>query len=363
MNRQPYLLLSATLLACLAFGCGPKESDDPISPSADHESASKPPPLVRPDLIPPQLAEKVAAPKIAGVDPEDGQKDYVSFPAVGIKIVRPAGFADAEDFHGFLQADTQSSVMALKLPGPFSEVSGGFDAEELKKRGMILLKRDEIEIAGEKAVLLSLSQQAYGTEFSKWLVAFGNEEETTMVTATFPTSEEAALSAELRASVLSTKSDDSPPPAPGEDLNFTIEKSAKLGGMREIGKMLMFTKDDVLPAASPEDPLFGVAPSLSKIPIADHKQFAEQRLIQTAHTKISSITSSKSIITDELDGYELIAEAEDAGSGTPVVIYQVVLFEDDSSYILMQGLVGAELRDEYLPEFKAMASSFLRKGS
>jgi len=41
-------------------------------------------------------------------------------------------------------------------------------------------------------------------------------------------------------------------------------------------------------------------------------------------------------------------------------IYQVILF-DESSYFLMQGLVGAELRDEYLPEFKEMARSFKQK--
>jgi hypothetical protein len=37
-----------------------------------------------------------------------------------------------------------------------------------------------------------------------------------------------------------------------------------------------------------------------------------------------------------------------------------MLFEDDS-YVLVQGLVGAELADGYLPEFKAMARSLKRK--
>ncbi len=63
---------------------------------------------------------------------------------------------------------------------------------------------------------------------------------------------------------------------------------------------------------------------------------------------------------DGLDGYELLANAEDSGSGTPLAVYQVILF-DDNSYLLMQGIVGAKTKTKYLPEFKAMARSLKRK--
>ena len=51
---------------------------------------------------------------------------------------------------------------------------------------------------------------------------------------------------------------------------------------------------------------------------------------------------------------------EDADSGTPLTVYQVILY-DDGGYILIQGLVGAPFSDEYVPEFKAMARSLTRK--
>jgi len=85
-----------------------------------------------------------------------------------------------------------------------------------------------------------------------------------------------------------------------------------------------------------------------------------QRLFQTALTKISSVTSNNKITIDRLDGYEIVADAEDADSGTPLTVYQVILY-DDGSYILMQGLVGTNLADEYLPEFKRLARSLKRK--
>ena len=54
-----------------------------------------------------------------------------------------------------------------------------------------------------------------------------------------------------------------------------------------------------------------------------------------------------------------MADAEDEESGRPLVLYQVILYEG-RTYLLVQGLVGAGLGDEYLPEFKAMAQSLKR---
>jgi hypothetical protein len=65
-------------------------------------------------------------------------------------------------------------------------------------------------------------------------------------------------------------------------------------------------------------------------------------------------------VIDGLDGYEIIADAKDTTSDTPITVYQVMLF-DNKSYILIQGIVGTKIRDKYLLEFKAMARSFERK--
>ncbi len=59
------------------------------------------------------------------INPVENQDEYINFPAVGIKLVRPDGFDDAENFYGFQQQDMQSSVMVVSIPGPFSEVTRG----------------------------------------------------------------------------------------------------------------------------------------------------------------------------------------------------------------------------------------------
>ncbi len=352
-------LLPLILLVVPCCGCGTTTSDPKAtSQNAEHATNTLTTPAAEADRSP--IADANEDETDGLTSPSDDQDQYVSFSAVGVKLLRPDGFDDAENFHGFQQPSTQASVMVLMLPGPFSEVTGGFAAEPLKTRGMTLGSKENVEIDGNTGVLLSVTQTAYGIEFAKWIVAFGNEKETRMVTATFPKAHEATLSAQLKSVVLSTKLDSTPPPTPGADVGFTIAASDKLKLTRGVGKMIVYTKDGVIPAKSPEDPLFVAAPSISEVPIQDKRQFSVQRLFQTAHTKISSVTATNAITIDGLDGYELAADAEDADSGTPLVVYQVILF-DEGSYFLMQGLVGAKVSAEYLPEFKAMARSLTRK--
>jgi hypothetical protein len=291
----------------------------------------------------------------------DRQSQYTSFPTAGVQLIQPTGFTPAESFEGFQQPSTQSSVMVVKLPGPFAAVTSGFTANGLKTRGMTLKSKKDVKIDGNKGILLSLIQTAYDIEFAKWIVVFGDDKETKIVTATFPNSRSAKLSAQLKSAVLTAKNDPTPPPALGSNVGFTIAASDKVKLTSGIGKMLLYTKDGVIPAKSPADPLFIVAPSFSQISIADKQQFATRRLYQTAHTKITAVTTTTPISIDGLDGYEIVADAQDASSGTPLAMYQVMLFDNNRSYILIQGLVGANVRAEYLPEFRAMARSFKKQ--
>ena len=286
--------------------------------------------------------------------------DYVRFPAVGIKLQQPEGFEKASSFDGFEQTETTSSVLALSIPGPFSKLTAGFTQEQLKARGWTLVSRQNIKIDGLPGILVHFEQPAGGIVFVKWSVVFGDDQETTMVTATFPKTLTQELSARLKSVVLNTRLDSASAPAPGADLPFTLEVSPKLKLAPGISKTLAYTTDGTIPTKSPKEPLFIVAPSLGRVAIADKQQFAEQRLSKTTHTKRVSIKSTAAIIIDGLDGYESLAEAEDAESGTPLILYQVMLF-DEGSYILVQGLVGAELQDEYLSEFRSMARSLKRR--
>jgi hypothetical protein len=148
----------------------------------------------------------------------------------------------------------------------------------------------------------------------------------------------------------------------GSESSFTIVASDKLlpedpGPFKNV---LKFSMSDPEQTNEPTAPFFIAAPSLSDVPIQNQRQFAVDRLYETAETRIATIRSNLEVTIDGLDGYEIIAEGEDSDSEIPVVVYQVMLFDGDS-YYLMQGLVGMQQAEEYLPEFQAMAESFKRK--
>lgn len=281
----------------------------------------------------------------------------VRFPNAGVTLVPPQGFVTAKSFDGFEQASTGSSVVVVRLPGPFAEVTRGFTADGLKTQRITLRSRQNVTIDGQPGLLLNVTQDAQGTTFGKWIAATGDASQTVLVTASFPDDRSAPLSGKLKATVLSVRKDrPAKPSAPDAGLPFAITPSAKLKPASSIGKTLLYTRDGVIPAKSPSDPLFVVAPSMGKAPMGDPKAFALKRMQQTAQTSAVVVTSHQAVLIDGRNGFETLATAKDASSGTPLRLYQTLLFDGDE-YVVMQGLVGSEQAPVYLPEFKAMARS------
>lgn len=58
-------------------------------------------------------------------------------------------------------------------------------------------------------------------------------------------------------------------------------------------------------------------------------------------------------------GVSRVADQSDVKNGTPLRLYQVMIF-DTHSHILIQGLVGSDKSDVYLPEFKEMVRILCR---
>lgn len=123
---------------------------------------------------------------------------------------------------------------------------------------------------------------------------------------------------------------------------------------------MLYTKSGVFPSKAVDDPLFIIGQALSKLDIDDKQQFAKSRISQTATVSDIEIEQLSQVTVDNLNGYEIFAKGNDRESGNSMLIYQMVLFEDQSYYI-MQGLVSSKQGQMYLSVFKDMARSFRRK--
>jgi hypothetical protein len=289
------------------------------------------------------------------------QNNLVDFPEVGLAIPQPSGFTKATSFYGFEQTDTSSSVMLSKIPGPFAAVTKGFDKSTLATRGIDLISKQSVKIDNQQGFLLKVSQSAYGQKFLKWILVFGNDRDTKIVTATFPIEIAPKLSDNLKKVILAVAPSKIAAPDVSS-LPFTVtavEGLVRVTKITAFGKAAAFTKDGNMPSSSViTDPLLIVTPSLGAVPVGDQKSFAQQRLSNYPQIEIEKVTATNEVSIDNLPGWEITAAARDLKTKAPLKIYQVMLFPKSGGYTLIVGMVGDKQAELYLPKFKAVALTY-----
>ncbi len=281
-------------------------------------------------------------------------------PGTRVRLVPPAGFSLADQLPGFFMHDSvAASIMVTEFDGSFAELVSGFtNTAEVAKRGMELLSQQEAKGISHNGCLIYLKQNAMGGEYRKWLFIFGDEKESVIIDATFPKALEGDLSERLKASLLTAKWEKDRKAVPFEP-SFTITAKGELKLTKTIPNALIYTKSGVLPSKSLDDPLFVVSGS-SKVDVGDKEQFTKSRLSKTVTVTNIEIERFNPITVDRMTGYEIFAKAIDTESHLPMVVYQLVLFEN-TSYYIMQGLVSSKYGPTFLPVFAEMGTSFRRQ--
>ena len=123
----------------------------------------------------------------------------------GVQLAPPDGFRNADTFTGLQQDESGSSIVVNVFKGPYAEISAGFTEQGLKGQGMMLVEKKGVSIGGEEGILLKVKQTAYSIAFMKWILLFGNQEKTALVTATFPEESAGKASESLKKAVLSAR--------------------------------------------------------------------------------------------------------------------------------------------------------------
>jgi hypothetical protein len=291
----------------------------------------------------------------------DSTTQVIAVPGTRVSLVPPTGFTPSAQFSGFSAESLASSIIVTEFPGPLSEVSSNLlNPSVLAKTGMALLNKQAVKVNHHEGLLLYVAQTALGTEYRKWLLVLGYENECVIIAAAFPKEHEDDLSERLKASILTAKWDRERMVPPTEGLNFTVTEQGEIRLVKRIANTLLYTKSGVFPSKGVDDPIFVVGQALSKLDVGDKEQFAKSRLSQTGTINNIEIVRLGQVSVDNLPGYEISAKGYDKESGSAMLLYQMVLYEDESYYI-MQGLVSSQHGQKYLTVFEQMARSFRRK--
>lgn len=280
-------------------------------------------------------------------------------PGTRAALTPPDGFSASQRFPGFERAQSQASIVVTEVPAPAPDMIKGATKEALASQGMNLLASQALRIEGRDAVLLELAQSTAGTEYRKWMLVTGDASTSVLVVGTFPQSAAADLSKPVRAAVLSTRWQQASSSDPLEGLPFRVNagKGLKLAG--RMSNMLLFNESGTRQGTDPGEALYVIGPSVGNPAGAELRTFAETRARQSAQLRDMRIVAGKPTIVDGLSAYELLADAADRHSGTPIRLYQVIA-ADPGGYYIMQGLTGRDRADTFVPQFRAMTQSFRR---
>jgi len=280
-------------------------------------------------------------------------------PGTGVGLVPPSGFAPAKQFSGFQNPEADASIVVTEIAGPVSEVLRGMTRSGLASRGMELIESRTVTLDGREALLLHVSQSSQGADFFKWMLVGGSAKRTFMVVGTFP-AEASDLSDSIRQSLLSATWEDAPRTDLLEGLAFSVESTPGMRFAERMGNLLILTETGRIAPGKPDIAILVLGSSMSDVEIGDLERYSRQRLLQTDRMKGLNIRSGTAVRIDSLAGYEVIADGQDAETGRPVGVYQVLL-RDGKTYYIAQGFAPKARMGTQLPVFRQVTGSFRRR--
>ncbi len=291
--------------------------------------------------------------------PKEKSENHIQIQGTNIFMVPPTSFESSNNFKGFQNPNDQTSmIMAMEIPGPYSEVSKGFNSELMQKQGMELKTKKEIKVAEFDGLLLELDQSANAMVFSKQIIIYGNEKSSTLINGVY-LKDSLRLGKKIKESILSTFVDSKTESNPRNALNYSLnENVGSLKFKAVMGNGMLLNRDLKTPTESEDKATLLTDKSFANVEIKNEKLFCISRL-KKYPDDYSLIPSKgiKEIEIDNLKGFELFAKNYDKDNEE---MYQVILFDENGGYYLFIGtyVTGSE---KAISDIKSVIQTFKRK--
>ena len=275
-------------------------------------------------------------------------------------VIEPPTFLEpAKQFSGYVDEEYGTSIMITEIPGPINEVTKGMTKEGFASKGVTLVSTADIKLGKDPAKLLKLYQTAYELEFTKWMLVFGDNTKSIIITATFQTDLSEEVSNKLKETILTARWERDSKVDFFEGLTFKVDETKSLRFAKKMGNAILLTRDGAFPVADKNAPYSIVAASYSKTyGINERSNFARERLMKSeGFTKIEVLSQNQSK-ANNLNVEVLLAKALDVKSNTWKFIHFSMLFSDDSYYII-QSIAELKEKETIENEFKLLLASFV----
>jgi hypothetical protein len=281
-------------------------------------------------------------------------------------LVPPAGMVASDKFDGFVDPERDAAILITVLPATaYPQIEKTLDVEALRKKGVNLEKREPMQLSFGRGFLLTGRQVADKTRYRKWLLVAEAADLTALITVQVPEPNSAYPDRAVRAA-LATLS-----------VRARVPEAEELGLLPFlVGDLAGFHVDDVLRGRAlmlsdrPNDrdaPKEAGAESLdarlliAAVPGASPEPDNRANLAKAAFNEIGGIRDINVTVSEPLrirgqSGYQTMAEAKDARTGTNVMVVQWLRF-GGGGYLQMVGIARADAWPRALARLRTVRDS------
>ena len=303
------------------------------------------------------LAWLVVAPAARAADP--------IFPiASRVGLVPPAGMVVSKGFVGFEDVAKDSAILiAAQPPAAYPEIEKSLATDALKKNGITVDNREEMQFDFGKGILVVGKQAADKTRYRKWLLIAQAKDLTALVNVQIPEQETAYPDAAVRAALATLAVRATIPDAEKLSLlPFTVGDLAGLHIENVLpgrAVMLIDTPDGV-PTNNLDTRMFVAAFDGGPTENDDHGQFARMTFGQIVGIKDVQITMSEPLRIGGQSGFQTMAQAKDMKTGEDIMVAQWLRF-GTGGFMQMIGMAKAGVWSTELTRLRAVRDSIQPK--
>jgi len=278
-------------------------------------------------------------------------------PGTDVDLTPPPGFTPSARLNGFANQALGEAIMVMQLPAPYQQAIAGFaDKAQLKAKGMVILSKTPVTIAGDQGLLLDITQAVNNKTVRKWFLAINHHGKLLGVIATYTSGEQRTELQKALMAIRYVKGSD-----PIKALGFSLEPVAPFKIAWTIGQNAILTPNGENQRQNQSDPVFMVGLSTTaNYQVTDAKQEAVNHLNSIATLGDIHIEKVLPVTMAGQAGYQIFATAKDNKSQAPMFVYQVMTF-NQQGYTLALGESAEKDRATYLPAFKKMVTSIKLK--
>jgi hypothetical protein len=294
--------------------------------------------------------------------------DPVFPPGSRIGLVPPVGMVASDTFAGFSDPSKDAAILITTLPAAaYSQIERTLDTEALRKQGVTLDKREPMQLNVGKGFLLVGRQIADKARYRKWLLVAAAGDLTAFVTVQVPEQDDAYTDRVVRAALatLSVR-----PTVPQEEelglLPFAVGELAGFhvdGVFRGRALVLSDAHSESFKDSSKDssEGSLGARLLVAAVPGGptepnDRANFARSSFNEIGGIRDVHVTMAEPLRIGGQPGYQTMAEAKDARSGTDVMVVQWLRF-GSGGFLQMTGVARADTWTSTLARLRTVRDS------